>query len=323
MKPAPPVTIARTGASYVRVQRRRLVVTAADGVELVGELVTPNGVHAVSAALILSGSGPLDRDSNMPRQKLDIANALASTLAAHGIASLRYDKRGVGESGGDHLRTGFDEETDDADAALRTLRATPGIDPGHVLVIGHSLGADIAIRLAVRHEWLAGIVLLSASCRSGLAVMEWQSERIAGTFRGVQRLLRRPFLWNQARTRRRLLSSSGDVLRVTFVKQPARWFREIMAYDPSRDLQAVRCPVLAITGRDDIQVDPDDVARIGELVAGPFTGETPDGLTHLLRVHAGPPSLSSYGAQMKELVDAALLERVAAWARSDSARRPP
>jgi fermentation-respiration switch protein FrsA (DUF1100 family) len=98
-------------------------------------------------------------------------------------------------------------------------------------------------------------------------------------------------------------------------KQPARWFREIMGYDPTRDLTAVLCPVLAITGRDDIQVDPDDVARIGELVAGPFTGETPDGLTHLLRVHDGPPSLSSYGAQMKKPVDAALLERVAAWAK--------
>jgi pimeloyl-ACP methyl ester carboxylesterase len=315
MNPAPPVTIARTGASYVRVERRRLVVTAADGVELVGELVDPGGARAAPAALILSGSGPLDRDSNMPRQKLDIANAVASALAANGIASLRYDKRGVGESGGGYLGTGFDEETDDADAALQALRALHGIDPGRVVVVGHSLGADIAIRLAARHDWLAGIVLLSGSCRSGLDTMEWQSERIAGPFRGLQRPLRRPFLWNQARTRRRLLASRGDILRVTGSKQPARWFREIMDYDSTRELQAVRCPVLAITGRDDIQVDPGDVARMGELVAGPFTGETPDGLTHLLRVHAGPPSLSSYGAQMKEPVDAALLERVAAWAK--------
>ena len=59
-----------------------------------------------------------------------------------------------------------------------------------------------------------------------------------------------------------------------------------MAYDPARDLAAVRCPVLAITGANDIQVDPDDVARIGELVAAPFTGETPEGLTHLLRLAA-------------------------------------
>ncbi len=92
----------------------RLVVTTDDDVELVGELTSPESAGSHPAALILSGSGPLDRDSNMPEQKLDIANALASALAARGVASLRYDKRGVGESGGDYLVTGFDQETSDA-----------------------------------------------------------------------------------------------------------------------------------------------------------------------------------------------------------------
>jgi hypothetical protein len=56
---------------------------------------------------------------------------------------------------------------------------------------------------------------------------------------------------------------------------------------------SIRCPVLAVTGRKDIQVDPDDVAHIGGLVSGPFTGETPAELTHLLRVHPGPPGIGT------------------------------
>jgi uncharacterized protein len=293
----------------------RFEVEVAGGIRLVGELTRPETAGQVPAALLLSGSGPLDRDSNMPRQVLDISKALASALAACGVASLRYDKRGVGESGGDYLLTGFHEETDDAEAALLALRGTVGIDPRRICVVGHSLGADVAVRLAARHKWLSGIVLLAHSCQSGEDVMTWQSERIAGTLRGIWRPLRRPFLWNQARVRRRLATSSGDVIRAGLVKQPARWFREIMAWDPARDLPAVQCPVLAITGRNDIQVDPDDVARVGELVAGPFEGETPEGLTHLLRVHPGPPSLRSYGAQLTKPVDAALLERVASWTK--------
>ncbi len=94
---------------------------------------------------------------------------------------------------------------------------------------------------------------------------------------------------------------------------PARWLREYMAYEPVTDLVAIRCPVLAITGRKDLQVEPDDVERIGALVAGPFTGSTPDDLTHVLRTQHGRPSMSSYSAQLRRPVDPALLEAVASW----------
>ena len=264
------------------------------------------------AALLLNGSGPLDRDSNMPGQVLNVAPALAAALAARGIASLRYDKRGVGESGGDYLTTSFELETSDAADALATLRGR------RVTVIGHSVGATIAIRLAARNDWLAGIVLLAGACCSGEEVMRWQSERIAGSLRGVSRLFAGRFLRRQERTRRSLLASEGDVFRVGREKLPARWFREYMAYDPADDLTRIRCPVLAITGANDIQVDPDDVGRMGELVTAPFTGETPEGLTHLLRIHPGAPSINSYAAQLKNDVDGALVERVAAWTESRS-----
>jgi uncharacterized protein len=298
------------------VNAEALEFTADDGTRLHGTLTMPGSSDAVPAALLLSGSGPLDRDSNMPGQVLNVGSALASALATHGVASLRFDKRGVGRSSGDYLTTGFERETRDAGAALAALRRGSGIDVGRMTVIGHSVGATIAMRLASRNQWLAGVVLLSATIQSGAEVMRWQSERIAASLRWPSRLFRGRFLRRQEHVRQLLVASTEETVRIGRTELPARWFREHMAYDPTTDLRAIRCPVLAITGRKDVQVDPDDVARIGEQVGAGFSGETPETVTHLLRRHPGPPGLAAYRAQLKQPVDPELLERVAAWTSS-------
>jgi hypothetical protein len=294
------------------VQSESLEITTDDGERLVGTLTAPDGNGPSPAALILNGSGPLDRDSNMPGQALDVASSLAVSLAGHGITSLRFDKRGVGESGGDYLTTGFQRETDDAASALLAIRGAAGVDSSCVTVVGHSVGATIAIRLAARHQWLAGVALLAAACSTGAEVMRVQSERIAASLRGLQRLAAGRFLRQQEEIRTALLESDGDVVDLEG-GLPARWFREYMAYDPVEDLGLVRCPVLAITGRKDLQVDPDDVERIGALVAGPFSGAVPDDLTHVLRTTRSRPSLSAYPRQLRQPVDSSLLEDVATW----------
>jgi uncharacterized protein len=296
----------------------RLDVVADDGVRLVGTLARPEAHGDTPAALILNGSGPLDRDSNVRRQRLGVAPAIAAALAARGVASLRTDKRGVGESGGVYMTAGFDRETADAASALAALRNAPGIDGARTVVIGHSAGATIAIRLAAADGALAGVVLLAAAARPGEEVMRDQSERIAASLRGLTRLVAGTLVRRQERARRRLLQSREDVVRIDGKRLPARWLREFMAYDPAADLPGVRCPVLALTGAKDLQVEPGDVARIGELVGGSFEGEVPGDLTHVLRRHPGPPSLSTYRAQLREPVDARLLDRVAAWTAARS-----
>jgi pimeloyl-ACP methyl ester carboxylesterase len=295
-----------------------LVFAAVDGTQLEATLVTPLAESPTTAALLISGSGPLDRDSNMAGQQLGVASALAAALEQRGVGSLRFDKRGVGASAGDYLRTGFELEVSDASCALDALRTDDRVDPRRVVVIGHSVGATIAIRLAARTPTLTGVVLLSVACRSGADVMAWQSTRIARTLRWPARLFADRVVRRQAEVRRQLATSTDDVLRLGRTELPARWFREYMAYDPTSDLAAITCPVLAITGRDDVQVDPDDVALVGELVGGDVTGEIPASVNHLLRRHQGPPGLSGYRAQLRQPADPNLLDRIADWVAATS-----
>jgi uncharacterized protein len=245
---------------------------------------------------------------------------LADALGKRGLASLRYDKRGVGESQGDYLRMSFEDETEDARAALAALQGAPDVDPMQLVLIGHSVGATIAIRLAAERGDLAGVVVLAAAARRGEEVMVVQSERIVAAVRGGG-LWRRLLLRRQARARRRLLTSTGDVVRVGLNRLPARWFREFMAYDPTADLRLVECPLLAITGGHDVQVEPEDVAAIGRLVRGPFTGSTPDRLTHVLRLDEGPPGLAGYPKQLEKPVDPELVEQVVSWAAARTEER--
>jgi pimeloyl-ACP methyl ester carboxylesterase len=185
-----------------------LTAVADDGVRLAGTLARPEASGDAPAALILNGSGPLDRDSNVKRQRLGVAPAIAAALAAHGVASLRIDKRRVGESGGDDMTAGLDRETRDAASALAALRDAPGIDAARAVVIGHSAGATIAIRLAAAGAGPAGIVLLAGAAHPGEEVMRDQTERIAASLRGLTRLVAGTLVRRQEQARRRLREST-------------------------------------------------------------------------------------------------------------------
>lgn len=290
-----------------------VTITASDGCELSGTLAVPDPGRLRSAALLLSGSGPLDRDSNMEGQILGLSWAIAETLAKEGVASLRYDKRGVGRSGGDYAGSGFQLEISDAFSAMAYLRNGAGVDLSRVGVVGHSVGATIALQIAAADTTIAFAVLLAAAASSGREVMEWQSDRIAATLPGPDWLLGRWFRRRQRRDRQRLLASADDTIWMHRQETPARWLREYMAYDPGPDLTAIQCPVLAITGEKDLQVNAADLVVIAEAVQGSCSTEAPDDLTHVLRCDSSRPKLSSYPDLIARPVDADVLRRVASW----------
>jgi pimeloyl-ACP methyl ester carboxylesterase len=276
----------------------------------------PDPAGPYPAALLLPGSGPVDRDSNAGRRKLAVTRELARALAERGVASFRYDRRGTGSTPGDWRAAGFVQNREDAAAALAAMRERPEVRPDAVAVVGHSEGALHAAALAAHHD-VAAAVLLAPAAHPGEDVLRWQARNIAGDLprpvRLVLRLLRTDLLRHQAKTLAKIRRTTTDVARVGGARINARWHREFLAHDPRPDLAAIRVPVLAVTGDKDVQVDPDDLAVIADLVPGPVEIRRIPDLTHLLRHEPGPASVRGYRRQLRRPVHPELVGAVAIW----------
>jgi uncharacterized protein len=287
--------------------------------ELAGTLTLPEGPGPFPAVLLASGSGPLDRNSNHRRARFEVARQLAHALAEGGLASLRYDKRGVGETPGDWRAVGFTDNVDDLGAALQALRERPEVDAARVLVAGHSEGALLAASLAARGVPVVGAVLLSTSATPGEELLRWQARQIAPTLprpvRLLLRLLRIDLEKKTEANRVRIKATTTDVARIGGARINARWHREFMAHDPRADLRRIAVPVLALTGAKDLQAPPADLETVAELVPAEVTVRRIPDLTHTLRRQPGPPSLSAYKKELRDPVDPEVLAVVVDWCR--------
>ena len=272
---------------------------------------------AAPVVLLISGSGPIDRNSNMKKLAIGVMEQVADHLGSVGLASFRYDKRGVGASDGDYHSTGFHDNVADARAAVETLRSRPEVDPAQVFVVGHSEGALIATELAATDQTLAGVVLLAGTATNGEQVLRWQAEQVSRTLPGpvklLLRVLRQDILRTQAKRLDQIRATTSDTARVQLVKINAKWLREFMAHDPAPSLRSIRIPVLALTGSKDIQVDPSDVESICQLVPSSCSGRLIENVTHLLRVEPGPPSVRTYKKQAKRPISPELLTAAVGW----------
>lgn len=286
---------------------------------LAGTFVAPPGVEdgaPFDAALILGGSGPLDRDGNHKKLALNISRDLASLLADVGWGSLRYDKRGVGESEGTYLSTGFFDELDDATAALAWLGARPEVRS--IVVVGHSGGALQAAELAVRDAAIAGAVLLATSAKTGEETLRWQTAQIQehsvpAVATAVLKIFGTSVEKQQAKAVRRLQGTTGDTARIQLAKVNAKWFREYLAYDPMSALRDISIPTLAVTGSKDVQVDADDVAVVAATVPNATTAVITD-VDHLLRHEPNDYSnVRKYKKQITKPIDPRVGSAISEW----------
>jgi pimeloyl-ACP methyl ester carboxylesterase len=295
----------------------RHVTFAAGEQRLAGTVSAPDGAGSRVGVLLLPGSGPLDRDGNHRRMRLDVSRQLAHALTDAGAVTLRYDKRGVGDSPGEWRAAGLLDNVADADAALDWLAGQPEVDRKRLFLVGHSEGAVLATAVAARRPEVAGLVLLSGAARAGEDVLLWQAERIVptlpGPVRGLLKMLRVDPVAKVRANHAKVRATSTDVARLNGVRINARWFREYLAYAPAADLARITAPVLAVTGSKDLQVSPDELPAIAGAAGGPVTVRLVKALTHTLRRQEGAPSLRRYRSEVKAPVDADVLSMVTEW----------
>jgi Dienelactone hydrolase and related enzymes len=249
------------------------------GVRLSGTLTIPQGAGAFPAIVLVSGSGPQNRNEELLGHKPFLV--IADYLARHGIATLRYDDRGTSQSTGDFANATTADFANDAEAAVRFLSRQPRIAHDQIGVIGHSEGGLIAPIVATHSSNVAFIVLLAGPGVPGDSLLLLQQAAIAKASGAPPAIIERGAEVNrtlfailkstpdsanaaaqnaptaekivaalpaaeQAIAKRQLAQGESDLMRP--------WMRYFVRYDPAPTLRKVRVPVLALNGTLDLQV---------------------------------------------------------------------
>ena len=250
-----------------------------------GSLRTPPGTTKGPVALIIADSGPKDRDGNQPRFVNDSLRKLAAELAAEGFATLRYDKRGVGDSreaGPAEKDLRFDQYVEDATAWLAWLKADPRFP--FVAVIGHGEGAHVGA-LAAAKAGAGAFVSIGGLARRPSDVLRTQ----------LKPRLPEP-LWAESQRILAALEKGETVAEVPkelmIVYRPSvqpyliSWFRN----SPSEAIAKLDVPSLIVQGTADVQVAVSEGEALKEAARRGTLLIVPDMSHAMKRVTADPAS---------------------------------
>jgi len=311
---------------------------AGAGFDLAGTLTIPEGDGPFPAVVLISGSGPQDRDEQLAGHRPFLV--LADHLTRAGIAVLRYDDRGYGESGGDLGGTSADFSTD-ASAAFEYLSARP--ETGAVGLLGHSEGGLIAPLVAADDAAVAFVVMLAGPGETGAEVLLQQTGLIAeaegvpqdivdwqvGFSESAIATAASDLAYDAAATEMRRISEeamtsapasiAGSVDVEDLVAGAAEyltpWMRYFLRFDPRPVLSALDVPVLALFGEVDLQVPAaSNAAAVEAALAGgdPATEVViVAGVNHLFQ-HSETGKITEY-AHLTETMAPEVLGRISAW----------
>ena len=304
------------------------------GIILRGTVTFPDGPGPFPGVVLITGSGQQNRDEEIFGHKPFLV--LADALTRAGIAVLRYDDRGAGESEGvESLADATSEDfAGDAMSAFQFLRELVGIDRDRIGLIGHSEGGMIAPGLAAISPEVAFVVLLAAPGFPGAELTAMQSVAILEASAVAESMIKVLDEANRRIYRTVLDNPDNDVAaeKVTEIMKGlgmnqaqidaqlagllSPWYRYYLAYDPIPALESLDVPVLALTGTLDLQVphEPNLEAIKTALAAAPTTlyrVEALDGLNHLFQT-AETGLVEEYG-QIDETFAPSALDIVVDW----------
>ena len=307
-----------------------LQIAAKDRI-LAGTLCLPEQQGKFPLVLFVHGSGQLDRNENIKGQKLDVFNTLAHSLAKQGVASFRYDKRGVGQSTGNYFTAGHFDLVDDAMQCLSYLIQHEQCDETAIFLLGHSEGSIIVPQMTQQHIPVAGIIMLTPFIDNMESILMKQAQGVkaaAKQLKGVSGLLVKLVfkLFDPVRVQTRLIRKikSGDdaIVYLMFKKIPAKWFRELFSLQPAAIYEKTTCPGLIIGGTKDVQCDPEDVAAISHVMQGDVESHLIKDMAHILRREPGKPSVFRYIALLKKPLEPQVSVLINDWVGRQVMKRP-
>jgi acetyl esterase/lipase len=315
---------------------QQISFTSSDGSVLAGTLTMPGGmVEKAPALVLLQGSGPTDRDGNQPPVlRTDLLRQIAEGLAQKGIATLRYDKRGMHANAAglpvdpkdyaDYFN--WHRFVDDAYAAYAFLRAQPSVDLHMVGIAGHSEGGTIALDLASRlqdQEKPTALILLATGGRPIDAIVRDQLGRQLASLKPGQK---RAFL---AENDRAVLAirDTGKVpdklpqaLYGIYPPYSGPFWQAQLRLDPAALAQRYAGPVLLVQGDADVQISAERDALALDRALQKRSGDD-HALILLPRTsHALKPLQNAQDPGFEGDIDPALAGRIATWLLSKTAK---
>ena len=317
---------------YPYIEKEVVFKNEADDVQLAGTLSLPSEDGTFAAVILISGSGPQDRDESLMGHKPFLI--LADHLCRNGMAVLRYDDRGTAQSTGDFSSSNSKNFASDVEAAIQFLKTQPNINPNRIGLIGHSEGGIIAPMVAASNRDVSFIIMLAGSGIKGDELLRLQNReifRVSGAPQGaieeqldflshVFKIINQedePLKREQAITQ--LLEKAGlpqEQAAAETKRLSSPWFKFLINYDPSSDLGQVHCPVLAMNGALDVQVPPEEnLKAIEKALSNAGNVDVSirkiDGLNHLFQT-ATTGSPAEY-AQIEETFSPVALGIIVNW----------
>lgn len=312
----------------------------AAGVTIAGTLTLPPGSGPFPAVLLITGSGPQDRDETLMGHRPFLV--LSDRLSRAGIAVLRVDDRGVGKSTGSFAAATTLDFASDAEAGVRFLKGRPEIAAAKIGLVGHSEGGLIAPIVASRSTDVAFVVLLAGPGVTGEQILLHQQEKLsraAGLADAVIASRRKMFEAAYAELKTGDRSPEGrarvekafadggmspEERQIALAQMGAPWFQTFLTLDPAVYLRQLKVPVLALNGSLDLQVDPAQnlpPIRAALGAAGNTDIEIVElpGLNHLFQ-HATNGMPTEYGT-IEETMAPDVLDRVSSWIARHAATR--
>ncbi len=314
------------------------------GIKLAGTLTFPKAKGPFPAVLLITGSGPQNRDEELFGHKPFLV--IADYLTRRGIAVLRVDDRGIGKSTGKFSSATTEDFAGDVLAGVEFLKSNKNINPKEIGLIGHSEGGLIAPMVAVKSNDVAFIVLMAGPGLPGDQILLKQVQLINKLEGLPDAEIKRSLALSKetyniikegkdsSETAAELHKAYNDYYNSLDEKEKAGmgdpnvllkkelktimspWFKFFISYDPVPTLEKVKCPVLALDGSKDVQVPPkEDLEAIKKALeeGGNKNFETLElnGLNHLFQT-AETGSPSEYG-KIEETISPKALKVIGDW----------
>ncbi|CAN5870424.1 hypothetical protein BH24ACI5_BH24ACI5_21340 [soil metagenome] len=290
------------------------VTIPALGFNLAGTLTMPPQVAGRMrhpAIVLIAGSGRVDREARVAG--IPIFTQLAGALAEQGFMVVRYDKRGVGQSGGRDERATIQDYAEDVLAVVKWLEQRKDVDDRRISLAGHSEGGAVAMIAGAKEDDIASLVLIAApGTRGADLILEQQGHGLDLLKASDEE--RKAKIDLQERIQTAVLSGVGWAGLPPEYRKAAdtAWFRSLLQYDPAAVMKEVRQPVLILQGDLDKQVFPHHADKLAEMARARGRDDVHVEVAHLPGInHLLVPATTGEVSEYPTLSGAAVTPEVA------------